>query len=96
MQLIGTNVSNLHEGTITVEFVGEGNELVSVRMVAGGDIEDNTAVRRARALMVQIATFGEGVEADSGDGDEAPSLEYQKDHLVPAQGDVQVVDVPRS
>jgi hypothetical protein len=57
MQLTDTLVGNT-DGMITVEFQGEGGELVSVRM-AGGDVERDAAISRAKAVMVQITTFAE-------------------------------------
>ncbi len=55
MQLIETNVHS-GEGTTTVEFVGEGGEKVSVRMVAD-DLADSAAITRAKEIMVQLAVF---------------------------------------
>jgi hypothetical protein len=39
MQLIDTRVANADEGMVTVEFRGEGGELVSVKMAAGDDFK---------------------------------------------------------
>jgi len=59
MQLLETHVGSVVDGKLTVEFVGEGGELVSVRMVTddrslGGD----SAVRRAKEVLVQLTAFG--------------------------------------
>lgn len=60
MQLIDTHVGNAYDGTITVEFQGEGGELVSVKMVAGDGLEGDAAINRAKAMMVQLTAFAEG------------------------------------
>ncbi|WP_025662114.1 hypothetical protein [Rhizobium sp. IBUN] len=59
MQLLETHVGSVVDGKLTVEFVGEGGELVSVRMATddrslGGD----SAVRRAKEVLVQLTAFG--------------------------------------
>ncbi len=65
MQLINTRVGEAHTGMITVEFQGEGGELVSVRMTAGDDLKGDTAIEHAKAMMVQLTTFTDdhGLEA---------------------------------
>ena len=47
MQIIGTNVVGQSDGKTTVEFKGEGGELISVVLASDG-LEDAAAVRRAR------------------------------------------------
>jgi hypothetical protein len=59
MQLINTNVASTTAGTITVEFHGEGNELVSVRMAKDETRSDDNAIEHARQMMVQLAAFSE-------------------------------------
>ncbi len=59
MQLINTNVASTTAGTITVEFHGEGNELVSVRMAKDATISDDDAITHAKQMMVQLTAFGE-------------------------------------
>ncbi|MDM9627603.1 hypothetical protein QTL95_16995 [Rhizobium sp. S152] len=59
MHLISTNVASTTAGTITVEFHGEGNELVSVRMAKDATISDGDAIQHAKQMMVQLAAFGE-------------------------------------
>lgn len=55
MQLIETNVHS-GEATTTVEFVGEGGEKVSVCMVVH-DVPEDTAITRAKEIMVQLTAF---------------------------------------
>ena len=77
MQLIDTQVGALTEGTITVEFQGEGGELVSVRMISDGSLDRGAAVLRAKELMVQLSAFEASNEAEMSGGmteaDEAAS-----------------------
>lgn len=58
MQLIDTHVGNTNDGMMTVEFRGEGGELVSVKMAADA-IEGDAAINHAKAIMVQLTTFAE-------------------------------------
>jgi hypothetical protein len=74
MHLLNTNVASTTEGTVTVEFHGEGNELISVRLSTDGSLDDKTAVLRAKELMVQITAFGEGI-ASSDDHGEGASID---------------------
>jgi hypothetical protein len=55
MQLIETNVYD-GDGTTTVEFVGEGGEKVSVCMAAH-DVPEDSAIMRAKEIMVQLTAF---------------------------------------
>ncbi|WP_426131280.1 hypothetical protein [Pararhizobium sp. PWRC1-1] len=59
MQLIDTHVGDLNAGLITVEFRGEGGEMVSVKMAANDDLDSDSAVDHAKALMVQLTTFAD-------------------------------------
>lgn len=69
MQLIDTRVGKVSEGTVTVEFQGEGGgELVSVRMATHEDLDGDAAVRRAKEIMVQLTSFG-AADRDGGQGD---------------------------
>jgi len=99
MQLVNTHVANVHEGAITVEFRGEVNELVSVCMATDGSVDEESAVRRAKALMVQIATFGDGGGAGASEIDGAPPIIETEDqpavHALPVTGEARVVDIPR-
>jgi hypothetical protein len=73
MQLIDTHVDNTNDKMTTVQFRGEGGELVSVTMAAGA-MEGDAAINRAKAMMVQLTTFAEDrdieqVERSRSDGD---------------------------
>jgi hypothetical protein len=72
MQIVGTQVHPEMGGKagFTVEFVGEGGEVVSVRLHAGEDSDLNrlNAVDRAKAVLLQVATF-QGDLPDCGDAD---------------------------
>ncbi|WP_246754771.1 MULTISPECIES: hypothetical protein [Rhizobium] len=58
MQLIETRVA-LNGGSTTVEFVSEGPEFISVTFSTPNDtLDDLEAITHAKALMVQLATFG--------------------------------------
>lgn len=67
MQLVETHVGNLTEGTITVEFHGEGGELVSVRLAAAHVLDGAAAVVRAKAVMVQLTAFADDRDASQDD-----------------------------
>lgn len=69
MQLIDTKVG--HDGTtLTVDFIGEGGEMVSVRMEdEAGRFSDEAAIDHARVMMVQLAAFG-------GADDRSPINDY--------------------
>jgi hypothetical protein len=58
MQLIDTHVDNRSDKMTTVQFRGEGGELVSVTMAAGA-MEGDAAINRAKAIMVQLTTFAD-------------------------------------
>lgn len=55
MRLEHTNVARTTAGTITVEFRGEGNDLITVRMSAEPGIADEAAVARAKEMMAGFA-----------------------------------------
>ena len=61
MQIIDTQVHEDMGGVpgITVEFVGDGGEVVSVRMKQGesGELNRENALEKARALLVQVGSF---------------------------------------
>ncbi len=59
MQLIETHIGNLNEGMITVEFRGDGDELVTVKLASDGSLDGDAAVRHAKAVLVQITTFSD-------------------------------------
>ncbi len=58
MRLLNTNVPKTTEGTITVEFHREGNELISVRVASDTVAGESAAIGRAKQMMVQISAFG--------------------------------------
>lgn len=61
MQIIDTQVHEDMGGVpgFTVEFVGDGGEVVSVRMKPGqsGELSRDNALEKARALLVQVGSF---------------------------------------
>lgn len=82
MQIIDTQIHEDMGGVpgFTVEFVGDGGEVVSVRMKQGqsGELSRDNALEKARALLVQVGSFdgntAKGHErAPSEDGDETVS-----------------------
>jgi hypothetical protein len=63
MQHTDTRVDHSGDRMVTVEFLGEGGEVVSVKM-ASGSLEADAAVDRAREIMVQLTAFGEDRDMD--------------------------------
>jgi hypothetical protein len=63
MQLTNTEVGHSGDGMVTVDFLGEGGEVVSVKM-ASDNLEGDAAVNRARAMMVQLTAFAEDRDMD--------------------------------
>ncbi|MBP1858362.1 hypothetical protein [Rhizobium herbae] len=60
MQVIGTQVHpQVSSGFMTVEFVGEGGDVISVQMHNGENDGLNrlNAIEKAKAMMLQVATF---------------------------------------
>jgi hypothetical protein len=60
LQITEHTVTTDAADTITVNFIGEGLEFVSVRMNNRGmpQLTDTAAIAKAKALMSQVATFG--------------------------------------
>ncbi|MBB3589941.1 hypothetical protein FHX08_000285 [Rhizobium sp. BK529] len=54
MRLENTNVAGTTAGTITVEFRGEGNDLITVRMSAEPGMQDEAAIVRAKEMMAEL------------------------------------------
>ncbi|MBB3309368.1 hypothetical protein FHT78_001097 [Rhizobium sp. BK196] len=54
MRLENTNVARTTAGTITVEFRGEGNDLITVRMSAEPGSADEAAIVRAKEMMAEL------------------------------------------
>jgi len=71
MQVIGKQVHD-ENSAVTVEFVGEGGDVVSVQMKKDKDGRVNrlNAEEKAKAMMVQIATFDTNDDEDEGSGDQ--------------------------
>lgn len=71
MNLKHTNVANTTPGTVTVEFHGAGNELITVRMAADQELDERSSILRAKAMMVQLAAFDDSARAEAvaGEGD---------------------------
>lgn len=61
MEVTSTNISEQSDGKFRVAFNGEGGESIVVQMVAAGQLDDETALQKAKELMVQVATFGVAV-----------------------------------
>lgn len=60
MEVIGTQVyPQLSSGLMTVEFVGEGGDVISVQMRASenGSLTRINAIGKAKAMMLQVANF---------------------------------------
>jgi hypothetical protein len=60
MEVIGTQVlPEPSSGRMTVEFVGEGGDVISVQMqnTDDSDLTRLNAISKAKALMMQVATF---------------------------------------
>jgi|UPI00055C029D hypothetical protein len=69
MEVIGKQVHD-EKSAVTVEFVGEGGDVVSVHLKKDddGNLNRLNAEEKAKAIMVQIATF------DTNDGDAAQEV----------------------
>ena len=65
MDLKHTNVAKTTPGTVTVEFHGEGNELITVRMAANQEFDEKDSILRAKAMMVQLTAFDESAHAEA-------------------------------
>jgi len=81
MNLKHTNVASTTAETVTVEFHGEGNELITVRMSADQDRDEKTSILRAKAMMVQLTAFDDSAQADAvaGEGDSIGSILANED-----------------
>ncbi|PBB83322.1 hypothetical protein [Mesorhizobium sp. WSM3876] len=83
MQLV--NIEVLREGaTPVVTFRGEGGEKIAVTFAPGPALPDENLVAKAKATLVQVATFSNELDEDAGTAlteKEAPqqsyTLEYQ-------------------
>jgi hypothetical protein len=57
MHITDIHIGNTIDGLLTVEFRGEGGELVSVRMASDSSVDGDAAVLHAKAILVQVAAF---------------------------------------
>jgi hypothetical protein len=75
MQVIGTQVIPEQGGKrgFTVEFVGQGGEVVSVQLRNDSDrtLNSGNAIDRAKAVMGELASFDETAVLSGSDGGEA-------------------------
>jgi hypothetical protein len=74
MEVIGTQVHpQPSTGLMTVEFVGEGGDVISVQMNQTGSEGLNrlNAIAKAKAMMLQVATFD---QPDDGETNDRPGL----------------------
>lgn len=71
MEVIGTQVHpQTSAGLMTVEFVGEGGDVISVQMhqTESDGLNRLNAIARAKALMLQVATFDQPDDGGVDDG----------------------------
>ncbi|CAN7701491.1 hypothetical protein LJR098_002510 [Rhizobium sp. LjRoot98] len=87
MEIVGKKVHEENSG-VTVEFVGEGGDVVSVHMKndENGNLNRLNAEEKAKAVMVQIATFDTDLEEASEASAESNEQPSQSAHTasVPA------------
>ncbi|CAN7207481.1 hypothetical protein LJR235_000617 [Pararhizobium sp. LjRoot235] len=82
MQVIGTQVHQ-QPGMVTVEFVGEGGDVISVQMRSGknDDLNRQNAIEKAKAMLLQVAAFEQSDSTDEGlpeapaPGGESPAVQ---------------------
>ncbi|MDW5317951.1 hypothetical protein [Rhizobium sp. PL01] len=71
MEVIGTQVHPQPSfGLMTVEFVGEGGDVISVQMhqSESDGLNRFNAIKKAKAMMLQVASFDQPEEEQSDDG----------------------------
>ena len=89
MEVTSTNISEQSDGKFRVAFNGEGGESIVVQMVAAGQLDDETALQKAKELMVQVATFGVAVGESADASASADTSDIQTEGLeetAPASG----------
>ena len=89
MEVTSTNISEQSDGKFRVAFNGEGGESIVVQMVAAGQLDDETALQKAKELMVQVATFGVAVGESPDASASADTSDIQTEGLeetAPASG----------
>lgn len=82
MQVIGTQVHQ-QPGIVTVEFVGEGGDVISVQLRKGrdDDLTRQNAIEKAKAMLLQVACFEQSDSTDEGlreapaPGGESPAVQ---------------------
>lgn len=88
MQIVGTQVHEDMGGVpgYTVEFVGDGGEVVSVRMKQSesGELNRENALDKARVLLLQVGSF-EGTAAGAGDEGRARADDAVSDAVLSAR-----------
>ena len=59
MQIVGNQMLSEHSGDVTVEWVGDQGEVVSVRVPGAGakSVNRDTAFSRARAILEEVTAF---------------------------------------
>lgn len=57
MLLMNINVARTTDTTVTVEFKGEGNDLITVRMSADPNLDEDQTVAAALAMIRQLNEF---------------------------------------
>lgn len=57
MHLTDTKVGHDNTGW-RIDFVGDDGDAVTVHVAAGGHLDEETAVERARAILVELTAFG--------------------------------------
>ena len=68
MQVIDTRISrSQNQSGMTVEFLGDGGDTVSLHLRGenAGMLSDKDVIQRAKAVLIQIASFEEGSESTS-------------------------------
>lgn len=61
MLLMNINVARTTDTTVTVEFKGEGNDLITVRMSADPNLDKDQTVAAALAMISQLNEFKQTV-----------------------------------
>lgn len=57
MQLLNINVAQTTDTSVTVEFKGEGNDLITVRMSANPELSQDQVVKSALDMIRELALF---------------------------------------
>ncbi|NRQ17488.1 hypothetical protein BHMPCIPO_04750 [Ensifer sesbaniae] len=77
MNIVGQQVLSDPGGVMTVEWVAEGGDVISVRLQSSSDLGVDKAVAKAKAMMVQVAAFEKGNAeiATASDAGGSPAVE---------------------